>query len=133
MSGGQQQRIAIARAAAANPDWLLLDELTFALDPEYTAEVLSMLRDGLRIILVTHHMGFARHACEQVAFLADGIVHESGPSDEAFGRPGDQKARLSCQALGARGLNAALLRAGGQDSLRNCPMAPARRARLVIC
>lgn len=97
MSGGQQQRFAIARAVAINPDWLLLDEPTSALDPEYTADVLSMLRelqrDGLRIILVTHHMGFARHACEQVAFLADGVVRESGPSSQVFNHSGDEQVR----------------------------------------
>lgn len=93
MSGGQQQRIAIARAVATNPDWLLLDEPTSALDPEYTAEVLDMLsdlgRDGRHIILVTHHMGFARHACERVAFLADGRLLEVGPAEDVFSRPRD--------------------------------------------
>ena len=97
MSGGQQQRVAIARAIATRPDWLLLDEPTSALDPEYTADVLDMLRelqrDGLRFILVTHHMGFARHACESVAFLADGVVREFGPSRDVFERPQDDVVR----------------------------------------
>lgn len=97
MSGGQQQRVAIARAVASEPDWLLLDEPTSALDPEYTADVLDMLaglrRDGMRMVIVTHHMGFARHACEQVAFLADGVLREVGPADEVFAAPQDPQVR----------------------------------------
>ncbi len=93
MSGGQQQRVAIARAVAIEPTWLMLDEPTSALDPEYTADVLGMLRDlqaeGMRTILVTHEMGFARHACATVAFLADGVIREVGPAEAVFGGPAD--------------------------------------------
>lgn len=89
MSGGQQQRVAIARAVATEPEWLVLDEPTSALDPEYTADVLEMLgqvqSQGIRIIVVTHHMGFARHSCEQVAFLSGGQVVETGPAAQVFG------------------------------------------------
>lgn len=75
LSGGQRQRIAIARAVAPNPELLFLDEPTSALDPEYTGEVLDMIKElndnGLNFMVVTHHMGFARKACEKTAFLVD--------------------------------------------------------------
>ena len=91
LSGGQRQRVAIARAVAPRPRMLLLDEPTSALDPEYTTEVLDLLRDlkeeGTRFITVTHEMGFARHACDAVAFLAGGTLMEYGPSARAFADP----------------------------------------------
>lgn len=91
LSGGQQQRIAIARAIAPKPQLLLLDEPTSALDPEYTTEVLDMInelkQDGMDFIIVTHEMGFARHACDQVAFLSDGRLLEYGGSDTVFTAP----------------------------------------------
>ena len=91
LSGGQQQRIAIARAIAPNPKLLLLDEPTSALDPEYTVEVLNMIEDlkesGIRFIIVTHEMGFARNACDKVAFLYDGKLMEYGESKETFTSP----------------------------------------------
>lgn len=91
LSGGQQQRIAIARAIAPQPQILLLDEPTSALDPEYTTEVLDMInelkQDGMDFIIVTHEMGFARHACEKVAFLYGGRLLEYGNSDAVFTSP----------------------------------------------
>lgn len=91
LSGGQQQRIAIARAVAAKPQLLLLDEPTSALDPEYTGEVLDLIRDlkqaGTRFIIVTHEMGFARHACDKVAFLFGGKLLEYQKSADLFNAP----------------------------------------------
>lgn len=91
LSGGEQQRIAIARAIAPRPRLLLLDEPTSALDPEFTTEVLDMINelkaDGMRFIIVTHEMGFARHACEQVAFIYEGRLCEYGPSAQHFTHP----------------------------------------------
>ncbi|NLP37542.1 MAG: amino acid ABC transporter ATP-binding protein [Firmicutes bacterium] len=91
LSGGQQQRIQIARAMAIKPKLLLLDEPTSALDPELTAEVLDMLGElqagGLKTIIVTHEMGFAKKACEKVVFVADGTVVESGDSRQIFTEP----------------------------------------------
>lgn len=91
LSGGQQQRVAIARAVAPGPKLLLLDEPTSALDPEYTTEVLDMLNelrgDGVDFIVVTHEMGFAQRACEDVAFLYGGTLLECGPSATLFAHP----------------------------------------------
>ncbi len=91
LSGGQQQRVAIARAVAARPRLLLLDEPTSALDPEYTNEVLDVIHElkseGMDFVIVTHEMGFARHACEKVAFLCEGSLLEYGDSASLFARP----------------------------------------------
>lgn len=91
LSGGQQQRVAIARAIAAKPGILLLDEPTSALDPEYTTEVLDIVNElkeeGLDFIIVTHEMGFARHACEKAAFLCEGKLMEYGSGSEIFDTP----------------------------------------------
>lgn len=91
LSGGQQQRVSIARAIAANPKLLLLDEPTSALDPEYTTEVLDIVnelgKEGIDIVIVTHEMGFARHACEKVAFLCEGKLMEYGLSEKLFAHP----------------------------------------------
>lgn len=91
LSGGQQQRVAIARAVAAKPRLLLLDEPTSALDPEYTTEVLDVVNElkneGMDFIIVTHEMGFARHACDKAAFLCEGSLMEYGDSASLFARP----------------------------------------------
>jgi len=91
LSGGQQQRIAIARAIAIKPRLLLFDEPTSALDPEMTGEVLDVIEElkdeGRDFILVTHEMGFAKIAADQIAFLADGKIVESGPGAQLFGSP----------------------------------------------
>jgi len=91
LSGGQQQRIALARAMAHGPDLLLLDEPTSALDPEMKAEVLDVVAElceaGQRIILSTHEMGFARGCADEVVFLANGRLVESGKRDSLFESP----------------------------------------------
>ena len=95
LSGGQQQRVAIARAIAPAPGLLLLDEPTSALDPEYTSEVLDMVAElragGQNLVIVTHEMGFARKACDQVAFLSGGKITEAGKSEEIFAQPRTQE------------------------------------------
>jgi polar amino acid transport system ATP-binding protein len=83
LSGGQQQRVAIARAFAGRPRALLLDEVTSALDPELVGEVLAAVRDlkaeGMTMVIATHEMSFAREVADEVAFLHDGRIVESGP------------------------------------------------------
>jgi glutamate transport system ATP-binding protein len=91
LSGGQQQRAAIARALAMQPKAMLFDEPTSALDPEMVGEVLdvmtSLARDGMTMVVVTHEMGFARHAANRVIFMADGELVEEAPPAEFFANP----------------------------------------------
>lgn len=91
LSGGQKQRVAIARALAARPRLLLLDEPTSALDPEFTTEVLDVVRDlaeaGTRFIIVTHEMGFAREISDRVLFICDGVIKEEGTPERIFTCP----------------------------------------------
>lgn len=91
LSGGQKQRIALSRAIAISPEFLLLDEPTSALDPELTAEVLDMIEElreeDKHLVLVTHHMGFARSVSDQVVFIDDGKIIEAGPPEQLFDNP----------------------------------------------
>ena len=88
LSGGQQQRVAIARALAMRPKVLLFDEPTSALDPEMIKEVLdlmvSLARDGMTMVVVTHEMGFARAVADRVLFMEAGRIVEVGPPDQIF-------------------------------------------------
>lgn len=97
LSGGQQQRVAIARALVAEPEVLLLDEITSALDPELVGEVLSTIREladqGLTMILATHEMGFARDVANRVAFLHEGRILECGPPSQVLGDPTHERTR----------------------------------------
>jgi polar amino acid transport system ATP-binding protein len=91
MSGGQNQRAAIVRALMVEPEVLLLDEVTSALDPELVGEVLGVIRElrdeGLTMVLATHEMGFARDVANQVVFLHEGRVLEAAPPSELFDQP----------------------------------------------
>jgi L-cystine transport system ATP-binding protein len=82
---GQRQRIALARALILNPGYILLDEITSALDIEQTAKILTKLTHlkerGIGVFLITHHIGFARQAADQVVFMSDGMVTEQGTRD----------------------------------------------------
>jgi polar amino acid transport system ATP-binding protein len=83
LSGGQQQRVAIARSLAMSPQVMLFDEVTSALDPELTGEVLKVMEDlargGMTMLLVTHEMAFARKVSSTVVFMHQGQVWEKGP------------------------------------------------------
>jgi polar amino acid transport system ATP-binding protein len=91
LSGGQQQRVAIARAIAIKPRFLLLDEPTSALDPGMTSEVLDIIKElreeGRDLLLVTHHLGFARKVADYCLFVTDGKVIEHGPVERLLGEP----------------------------------------------
>jgi len=82
LSGGQQQRAAIARSLAMQPKVMLFDEVTSALDPELTGEVLKVIErlaaDGMTMVMVTHEMAFARGIADHVVFMHRGKVHETG-------------------------------------------------------
>jgi glutamate transport system ATP-binding protein len=97
LSGGQQQRVAIARALAMQPKALLFDEPTSALDPEMVGEVLdvmtSLAADGMTMVVVTHEMGFARHAANRVVFMADGQLVEQAPPEDFFANPKSDRAK----------------------------------------
>ncbi|WP_168011968.1 ABC transporter ATP-binding protein [Halomonas salinarum] len=95
MSGGQQQRGAIARALAMDPEVMLFDEPTSALDPELVGDVLKVMRDlakeGRTMIVVTHEMAFARDVSTEVIYLHQGQVEEAGPPDEVLGNPKSER------------------------------------------
>jgi len=91
LSGGQQQRVAIARALAMNPKIMLFDEPTSALDPEMIGEVLEVMvtlaREGMTMVVVTHEMGFAREVADNVVFMDEGRIVEIAPPDQFFDHP----------------------------------------------
>ena len=97
ISGGQQQRAAIARALAMDPKLLLFDEPTSALDPEMIKEVLDVMlelaHDGTTMIVVSHEMGFARAAARRVVFMDQGSIVEVGSPDRFFSAPSTERAR----------------------------------------
>jgi len=97
LSGGQQQRAAIARALAMQPKLMLFDEPTSALDPEMISEVLdvmvSLARDGMTMVVVTHEMGFARGAANRVVFMADGVIVEETDPNTFFDHPKSDRAK----------------------------------------
>jgi polar amino acid transport system ATP-binding protein len=97
LSGGQQQRVAIARALAMQPKVMLFDEVTSALDPGMTGEVLGVMKqlaaDGMTMIVVTHEMAFAREAGDKVIFMHEGFIVEEGPPAKIFRAPEHEATR----------------------------------------
>ncbi|UUZ78102.1 amino acid ABC transporter ATP-binding protein [Polaromonas sp. P1(28)-13] len=85
LSGGQQQRVAIARSLAMEPQVMLFDEVTSALDPQLTGEVLKVIEElaagGMTMVLVTHEMAFARKVADVVIFMHEGRIWETGTGD----------------------------------------------------
>jgi polar amino acid transport system ATP-binding protein len=102
-SGGQQQRIAIARALALEPQVMLFDEPTSALDPELGLEVLAVMRElaegGMTMIVVTHEMHFAEDVSNRVLIMADGKIIEEGPSAELMRNPQTARAKRFLSAV----------------------------------
>jgi cystine transport system ATP-binding protein len=97
LSGGQQQRVGIVRALALSPDLLLFDEPTSALDPELVGEVLKVVKeladDGWTMVVVTHELGFAREAADEVLFLDQGVVVERGRPADLFTAPKEERTK----------------------------------------
>lgn len=97
LSGGQKQRVAIARALAMDPVLIMFDEPTSALDPEMIKEVLDVMKElaeeGITMIVVTHEMGFARQVADQVIFMEDGEIIESGTPEYFFEEPSNKRTR----------------------------------------
>lgn len=91
LSGGQQQRVAIARSLAMQPQLMLFDEITSALDPELTGEVLKVLEkvagEGMTMMLVTHEMGFARRVATRLIFMHQGRIWEEGRASDVLAKP----------------------------------------------
>ena len=98
LSGGQQQRVAIARSLCMKPSVMLFDEPTSALDPEMVQEVLevmiSLAREGMTMLVVTHEMGFAKSVAHRVLFMDEGRIVEEGTPEEFFENPRSDRTRL---------------------------------------
>jgi ABC-type polar amino acid transport system ATPase subunit len=103
LSGGQQQRVAIARALCMNPEVILFDEPTSALDPEMISEVLDVMidlaKDGMTMICVTHEMGFARSVADNVVFMDQGEIVETGPPATFFDNPKSDRTKLFLEQI----------------------------------
>ena len=103
LSGGQQQRVAIARSLAMSPKAILFDEITSALDPELTGEVLRTLAElagqGWTMVLVTHEIGFARNIAHRAVFMHAGTVWEDGPPRQVLVEPRSEELRNFIQSV----------------------------------
>lgn len=97
LSGGQQQRIAIVRALCMNPQVMLFDEVTAALDPEMVQEVLEVIRDlagsGMTLLIVTHELAFAQAVADRIVFMDGGHILEQAAPHQFFDNPRSQRAR----------------------------------------
>jgi cystine transport system ATP-binding protein len=103
LSGGQQQRVGIARALALRPKLMLFDEPTSALDPELVGDVLKVIKDlagqGWTMVVVTHEIRFAQQVADQVLFIFDGVVAESGPPAQVLVAPTEARTRQFLQRI----------------------------------
>jgi len=107
LSGGEQQRAAIARTLAMKPSVLLFDEPTSALDPELIGEVIDVMKrlaaEGNTMLVATHEMGFAREAADWMIFLDDGAIVEAGPPQQFFEAPQHKRTRAFLDRILVRG------------------------------
>ncbi|MGI6200056.1 MAG: amino acid ABC transporter ATP-binding protein [Christensenellales bacterium] len=105
LSGGQAQRVSIARALALNPEMLFFDEPTSALDPQLTGEILKVIRElaeeHMTMVVVTHEMKFAQEVADHVIFMADGVIIEEGAPGQVFGETASERTRQFLGALDA--------------------------------
>jgi polar amino acid transport system ATP-binding protein len=103
LSGGQQQRVAIARALAMDPKLMLFDEPTSALDPELVGDVLDVMRSlasqGMTMIVVTHEIGFARSAADQIVFMDGGVVVERGDPEQVISAPRNERTKAFIESV----------------------------------
>lgn len=101
LSGGEKQRVGIARAMAINPDIILFDEPTSALDPELVNEVLDVIRELARqhttMLIVTHEMKFARSVADEIVFMEGGHIVEQAPPEKFFSNPQKERTRQFIQ------------------------------------
>lgn len=97
LSGGQKQRVAICRALCMNPEIILFDEVTAALDPEMVREVLDVIKDlreqGLTMLIVTHEMAFAEKVADKIIFMESGNIVEINTPDKFFSSPNTEEAK----------------------------------------
>jgi len=103
LSGGQKQRVAIARALMMNPEIMLFDEPTSALDPEVVKdiiEIISQLKNQITMIVITHHIKFAKIIADRIIFMDQGKVLADQPANEFFNKPNSHRARLFLQNVG---------------------------------
>ena len=103
LSGGQQQRVAIVRALCMNPEILLFDEVTAALDPEMVREVLDVIMDLAKekrtMLIVTHQMEFARAVADRIVFIDDGVIAEESSPEQFFTSPKTERAKQFLHAF----------------------------------
>ncbi|PIE56547.1 MAG: glutamine ABC transporter ATP-binding protein [Desulfobulbus propionicus] len=103
LSGGQQQRVAIARALAMEPKIMLFDEPTSALDPEMINEVLDVMvtlaREGMTMVVVSHEMGFAREVADEIVFMDQGKIMEKASPEIFFEAPKNPRSRLFLEQI----------------------------------
>lgn len=103
-SGGQRQRLGIARALAAQPDFVVLDEPTSALDVSVQGQILALLREiqaerGLTLLLISHNLAVIRHMCDRAGVLHHGEIVEQAPVEELFGSPRSDVTRQLLDAV----------------------------------
>ena len=103
LSGGQKQRIAIVRSLCMQPDIMLFDEVTAALDPEMVREVLEVIKDlakqGMTMLIVTHEMSFARQVADRIVFMDQGKIIEQNSPEAFFTQPQTERAQAFLNIL----------------------------------
>ncbi len=103
LSGGQKQRIAIVRSLVMQPEVILFDEITAALDPEMVREVLDVVlglaKEGMTMLIVTHEMSFAQKVADRIIFMDQGHIIEQGKPDDFFANPQTERAKTFLNIL----------------------------------
>jgi ABC-type polar amino acid transport system ATPase subunit len=103
LSGGQKQRVAICRALMMNPETMLFDEPTSALDPEVVKDIIKIINDlkqQMSMIVITHHIKFARIIADRIIFMDKGLILADQPAEEFFNKPSSHRARLFLANVG---------------------------------